>query len=152
MEQRKKFEPFERVIWRSKDYTNNVLKCAFYSHYREHDGMHELADSMAISDVHHYILPFEGNKHLVGTTDMPDEEVELKEGELIFAFDVIENFEDFMIVLRKFAGISGDTILSANKFNWKYCIPFYRFNPNDMEETRKHILCVKNGKLVRAFK
>lgn len=150
MEHKKTFEPFERVIWRSKDYTNNVWKCALYSHYREHDDMHELADSMAISDNSHYILPFAGNETLVGTSDMPCEEVELKEGELIFLFDDIVSFEDFIIALRKFAGISGNTILSENKFNWKYCIPFSHFNPNDMEETKKNILCAKNGKIVKA--
>ena len=146
MEQKKKFEPFERILVKGKG-EEHFWYCAIFSHETD-------TFVFTIGENSHYkknydFIHFAGNEHLVGTSEMPYEEVELKEGELVFAFDGIDSFEDCMMVLRKFAGIYEDTIIAGNNFYWEYCIPFSKFNPNDMEETKKHILCVKNGKIVR---
>lgn len=84
---------------------------------------------------------------------MPYEEVVLKPMELIFVFDKLEHKGELSsLVLGRFVCLNGDKIDISDDGckHWKYCIPFSKFNPNDLEETRKHILCVKNGKLVRA--
>ena len=147
MEQKNTFNPYDKILLKYKD-DKSKWRCDLFSHIDEEKNSLETVGGSYSLKMFDYI-PFAGNENIVGTSDMPEKEVELKEDELIFVFDDIVSFEDFIIALRRFAGICGDTILSENKFNWKYCIPFFHFNPNDMEKTRKHILCVKNGRLVR---
>lgn len=144
------FKPFDRIIIKPKvDY--GIWYCDLFSYYCQEDNNYFFTiggnkEGYGFEDVD--ILHYAGNEYLVGTSDMPEEEVELKEGELVFAFDTIDNFEEYMMVLRKFLGIYEDTII-GNSMHWKYCLPFSKFNHNDLEETKKHILCVKNGKLVK---
>lgn len=144
-----KFKPFDKVVVMLNTSKGGVWTISIFA-FDNGENVQFLIGSIPKSAIAG-MLPFEGNEHLVGTKYKPEEEVELKKGELVYVFDSIENIEDFIIGLRKFAGICGDTILSKNKINWKYCIPYSKFNPNDMEETKKHILCVKNGILVKAF-
>lgn len=105
------------------------------------------------------ILPYEGNESLVGTTDSPaSEDVSLKKGELLYCFDFIENLEKRSINLGEFEYIidtrgldyNPDGLIYVSGCNWVYCIPFSKFNPDDLEATKKEILTVKNGKLVKA--
>lgn len=149
-----KFKPFDRVIVKRKEKCNLWI-CAEFSHYNGNFivlvGGYEYNASMFD------ILPFAGNEYLVGTSDMPEEEVKLVEGEIIVVFDSIENLlnVDFCSV-RKFlytcdnAFTTNANILFTNSNTWKYAIRFSDFNHNDIEETRKHILCVKDGKIVKA--
>lgn len=153
MEQKKEFKPFERVIIRRKDNVNGAVRlwtCAEFSHYN--------GNFIALVGCYEYdktmfdVLPFAGNEHLVGTSDMPDEEVQLKPLDFIFVFDKLEHKGELSsLVLGRFVCLNGDKIDISDDMShhWTYCIPFSKFSPNDMEETKKHILCVKNGKLVK---
>ena len=122
-----------------------------FSHYKS-QGLHL---KTAVINGNHYnletvdILPYEGNEHLVGTTDSPEEEVRLEEGETLLCtskngLSLIDEGLD-VFHLRRYKSIH------TNLFNgeWSFAIKFSDFNPNDMEETKAKILCVKNGKIVR---
>ena len=140
----KKFKPFDKVLVRDHE---DVWHCDIYSHYNENAKGHVTLSIFDVSDIH--ILPYEGNEHLVGTTDYPDEEVRLEEGELIFVDDTIS--DDIVLWnFTRFAQVSSSDSF-ATKFGniFKYAIRFSDFNPNDMVATKAKILCVKNGKVVR---
>lgn len=96
------------------------------------------------------VLPFAGNEHLVGTTDEPEEEVVVYEGEYIIVSDRLERLAQGFGTIRKFTKISEEFIFTTQEY-WKYFIPFSKFNPDDLEATKKEILMVKNGKLVKAW-
>lgn len=137
------FKPFDKVLVRDYEW---AWSCNFYSYYSEDTSKHYLiSGSEAIDDD---ILPYEGNEHLVGTKNKPDEEVKLEEGEwLMCAAAPYDAAGDW--VLRQFSITRETSFLVVNGGYWAYAIPFVDFNPNDMEETKKHILCVKNGKVVK---
>lgn len=147
MKQKKIFKPFERVIYRRS--LDKEWECGLFSN--EDKIFYYLIGGIIVekNKATHQILPFADNEHLIGTKDMPEEWVKLEKGELIVGFDYIDSIENFNCVLRKFVRITENTITDGSDFNWNYCIPFSKFNPDDIGETKKHILCVKNGKLVR---
>lgn len=151
MEQKKTFEPFERIIVKGRYSSPFFWTCELYSHCI---GGFMYAVGGRIYEIENYdILPFADNETLVGTSEMPCEDVVLKPMEFIFVLDTLESMDELSkIVLGRFVCLNGDKIGIADDMRhyWSYCIPFSKFNQNDMEETRKHILCVKNGKLVRA--
>lgn len=95
------------------------------------------------------VLPYDGNEHLVGTTDEHEEEVVVYEGEYIIVSDRLKRLEQGLGTIRKFTKISEEFIFTTQEY-WKYCIPFSKLNPDDLEATKKEILTVKNGKLVKA--
>lgn len=49
----------------------------------------------------------------------------------------------------KFAGVEDEFMVTSVRFQYSFFVRFSDFNPYDMEETRKHILCVRDGKIVR---
>ena len=67
------FQPFDRVLVRD-DHTKEPeeWRCSLYSHYSDEYGGHMCADGV----YHDYCIPYEGNEHLVGTTDEPKEDKE----------------------------------------------------------------------------
>ena len=138
----KKFKPFQKVLIR-RSWLKEWM-CDFYSHHNElyHSTLtlHQVDDNN--------ILPYEGNEHLVGTTDSPDEEVRLEEGELIIVFDDYQKLFDNISCVRKFIRVL-NTVFETNAANWDYAIRFSDFNPNDMKATKAKILCVKNGKIIK---
>lgn len=149
----KQFKPFEKVLMRSGE---DIWQIDFYSHWSKEKGQHitlAYGDGIVLTD--RDILPYEGNEHLLGKADEPEEEIELKEGEFIMVSDApIES--QYHCVLKRFAGINSGISFKAKAldertYNWRYAIRFSDFNPYDMEETKKHILCVKNGKIVRYY-
>lgn len=152
------FNPFDRIIVKRKDGIGNTIlwTCCEFSHYDE-NYIATVGGNEYDSNLYEF-LPYEGNSYLVGTSDMPDEYVELKEGDFVAVADDIEDIVRGYAYFRRFSAIISNAIYckyTAHShrvcdYSWKYCIPFSKFNPNDMEETRKHILCVKNGKLVKA--
>lgn len=146
---KKTFEPFERIIFRPKLENNNgIWRAQLVSDYNEREGVITLF-GITINFEQYEILPFEGNAHLVGTNGMPEEGIELKCGDVIFCFDKLEDFDKFNLTISKIKGLQQNAILTINEIEYYYCIPFYKFNTNDLKETKKHILCVKNGKLVK---
>lgn len=152
MEQKKKFEPFEKVIIKRKNESCGVVRlwtCAEFSHYN--------GNFISLAGGYEYdldmfdVLPFEGNAHLVGTSDMPDEEVKLIYGNLIFASSD-ENRPPQNWTYTQYHGIGDCRIKGKGACVYLFCVPFEKFNPNDMKETRKHILTAINGKLVKAIR
>lgn len=145
----KQFNAFDKVL--VKHHTDSIWNIDFYSHYNNKYKCHETYSASIQNEDR--ILPFEGNEHLVGTTDEPEEEVKLEEGEWVMAFLYISDFP-FECHLRKFESTKKEHIKAQDGSwspIWPYCIKFSDFNPNDIEETKKHILCVKNGKIVRYY-
>ena len=144
----KVFKPFDKVLVK-RDHEDEWT-CDFYSHYDKEHKWHVIIKNYSISDA--AILPYEGNEYLVGTTDDPDEEVKLEAGEWLMASDFISSIKDMFVSACRYSHIRGDRFFLDSKarlMDYKYAIRFSDFNPNDMEKTRKHILCVKNGKVVR---
>ena len=144
----KQYKPFDRILVREGgEWTPDI-----YSYYNENKNKHWCLSFGWLEE--DQILPYEGNEHLVGTTDEPEEEIKLEEEEWL----MVSSSDDFLPCdwqLYKFVGLDeSDDYLLANKYvwrpsKWEYAIRFSDFNPNDWEETKKHILCVKNGKVVR---
>ena len=142
----KHFKPFQKVIVKSK--IDNKWHCEFYSHYNAEKNWHTVTIGTGIDD--NEILPYEGNEALVGTNDESEEEIKLEKGEKIICSDHIDRLEKGYGVLEDFYKIEGYSFMT-DEGNWtyKYAIRFKDFNPNDMEETKKHILCVKNSKIIK---
>lgn len=146
----KKFQPFDKVLVRVS--ASNRWECSFYSYYDDEDNEYSHRTfHYCIKDEN--ILPYKGNEHLVGTTDEPEEEVELEEGEYVMVCDDRSILpEEWRI--RKYDGYGNGGIKVFNNVsndigNWYYAIRFKDFDPSNMEETQKHILHIKYGKLVR---
>lgn len=148
----KKFKPYDRVLVRDSE---DKWQIDFYSHWSGGLSQHvtlAFGDGLKIDDKD--ILPFEGNEHLVGTTDEPEEEIKLEEGEWIIANDRDYPLEIGHGSLGKCIRVEGNTFVERSPFGdnglkYFYAIRLKDFNPNDIEETKKHILCVKNGKVVK---
>lgn len=151
MEQNK-FKPFERILIKIKsNYLSNAYKwtCCEFSHYDDNFICLVVGVSHDLSSVD--VLPFAGNENLAGTSDMP-ETIELKNGEYIMACkDDIEYIMPSFWKFRIFKGVDRLCIKTNTDEDYALCVQFSKFNPKDMAETMKHILCVKNGKLVKAF-
>lgn len=139
----KQFNAFDKVLVKA---FNGKWKCSFYSHWDEDFGKHITTANVSYHD--YETLPYEGNEHLVGTRQESEEEIELKEGEWIMCASGIYN-DASEWVLRQFALTRETVFLVVNGGYWSYAVCFKNFNPEDMKETKKHILCVKNGKVVR---
>ena len=145
----KKFKPFDRVIARMVH--NEEWQCDLYSHQDPITKHHVTVGFAEVKEDN--ILPYEGNEHLVGTTDEPEERIQVKYWEWIMALSgCLEkpSNEPSDWYLEQFNHISGEENIETKRgCHYCYFIRFSDFNPNDMEETKKHILCVKNGKIVR---
>lgn len=146
MKNKHKFKPFDRVLTRTT--ANDVWECDFYSHYIKDTKHPHRTIRYFFEDEN--ILPLEGNEHLVGTIEEPEEEIKLEEGECIVCSDYIPNLEsNHRLYIAQFDSV-GDSVFVTNQDTcYKYIIRLSDFNPNDMEETKKYVLCVKNGKIVK---
>lgn len=150
----KKFEPFDKILLKNKK-EGFKWWCDWFSH-EDKDNIYTVGFGEYPKDIFD-IIPFEGNETLVGTSDMTDDSFDLKDGERIVVFyDEREFINKGICNIRYYRGIKGDVIYSScnengNISSYKFCIPLSKFNPDDMAETRKHILTVKNGKLVKAI-
>ena len=76
-----KFEPFQKVLVRSTE--NQVWSTAFFSHEQHsEDGLEYICGGIAWN----YCISYEGNEHLLGTTDSPTPpEPEFKFGDKVEA-------------------------------------------------------------------
>lgn len=158
MIKRKKFEPFERVLFRqvvdfnpmAGDDNNTKWECGFYSHYDTTNNIHRLVGEFWACDDD--IISFEGNEDLVGTNNEPEPEERLERGDCIVVSSTLSRLEEGCGIVKYFAKVGVDGIYVVSKEDkefWKYAIPFQQFDPKNLEETKKHILYVKNGKLVK---
>lgn len=153
MSTHKEFKPFEKVLVR--ECSEDLWECDFYSNYDTYNE-HTCIGRSCIHDCD--IIPFEDNEYLVGTDNDPEEEIGLKEGDWVMREDskiftsISTNFRP-----AKFIKISDNLFEVEEELNnglklarWcNLCIRFSDFDPSNMEETKKHVLCIKNGKIVR---
>lgn len=61
------FKPFDKVLVRNGE---GFWQCALFSHMSDRDDFPYFANAFAFEQC----IPYEGNEHLVGTTDKPKEE------------------------------------------------------------------------------
>lgn len=202
MKEHKTFKPFEKVLVQN---LQGIWMIDFYSNWNEkwqgHQTFKVNGDYAQTDDG---ILPYEGNEHLVGTTDEPqipiseketqdaywancteeekanlrrsyneflkddargrsilekvcgkhnlqgeaEEEIKLEEGEYMFVINsIVETPYWWNLIQLDF--VNTYKFFDVDGGKWDYAIKFSHFNPNDMEETKKHILCVKNGRIIR---
>lgn len=68
------FKPFDKVLVRDEDNGYRIWNAAFYSHFYigRDNGYHVTTAGDLYLDGE--IIPYEGNEHLLGTTDKPKEE------------------------------------------------------------------------------
>lgn len=148
----KEFKTFERIIVRPKD-KSDIWLCGLFNNYDDKGIKVIIGTKYILLSDEYEILPYKNNELLVGTTDEPDEEVRLEKGEWIIASDNI-------YALRIGNGVTGrfvetkDNMFIKSAFQrygieYEYAIRLKDFDPSNMEETRKHILEIKNGKIVR---
>lgn len=152
----KKFKCKDKVIYRVEN-ENALWTYGIFSHYIHYeDGTcSAVINGNTLDTVFYQILPYVGNEHLVGTTDEPEPEIRLEEGEWIMVSNIANSImpEDWNI--RCFHSVnSQDQIKIFNNsscefHHWKYAIRFRDFDPSNMDGTRKHILEVKNGKIMK---
>ena len=60
------FEPFQKVLVRFNE--DSVWRCEFFSHYNT---FNKQCPYVCLSSVYKYCIPYEGNQHLLGTTNNP---------------------------------------------------------------------------------
>lgn len=61
------FEPFDKVLVRCNE--DSVWRCEFFSHYNT---FNKQLPYVCLSSVYKYCIPYEGNQHLLGTTNNPE--------------------------------------------------------------------------------
>ena len=142
----KKFKPFDKVIIKPR--IDECWSCDLYSHFDKDTGLHETINMAGLND--NNILPYEGNEHLVGSQDEPDEEVKLLVTEKVMAHTNNENWL-FATHISVFIveNLFNVRLSNGEDIKVKKVVKFSDFNPNDMEATKAKILCIKGGKIVR---
>ena len=145
----KAFKPFQKVLVRTA--SDKKWNPDFISYYDE-DANKYYCIGLAYTSIED-ILPYESNEHLVGTTNEPEERIQVKYWEWIMALSgCLEkpSNEPSDWYLEQFNHISGEENIETKRgCHYCYFIRFSDFNPNDMEATKAKILCVKNGKIIR---
>lgn len=143
MDNKNQFKPYDRVLVR--DHYDKRWKCDFYSHKSGETGIQTIRNVYSIENV----IPYDGNEYLIGTMNEPEEEtIELEDDEFLVCFDNIDYFDAKDFCLSPFYQLNCFSVRTKDGNNWNLFIRFKDFNPNDIEETRKHILCINEGKIV----
>lgn len=148
----KKFKCKDEVIYRSKiEYGNHHWTYGIFSHYEHYQDVTFASLGCLSLNINDWdILPYEGNENLVGTSDSPDEEMILEEGELIIVSSNDSRIlSECLGILERFKEVDENRFISKDYDKYEYAIRFRDFDPSNMEETRKHILAVKNGRIIR---
>lgn len=160
----RKFKPFERIIVKRKDKSNDAVSlwtCAEFSHYN--------GNFIALVGGYEYdvsmfdILPYVGNELLVGTNNMPSEQITIQTGECVLLSNDTDELKYCIGELRLFDSIMFcealntyrfyESKIKGNAIGWNYCIPLSKIHPNDSELTRKEILQVnKFGRVEKVYK
>lgn len=152
MEQKIKFNCKDDVIYRPKGESAYIWVYGIFSHY-DGNGAYIIGADEVLNLSEYDILPLAGNQHLVGTSDMPEEEVKLEKGEQIICNNDVELLKAGIGFLTTFAYNDIDAFFTGKtRFvndEFRYVIKFSDFNLNDLEETKKHILYVRNGKIIK---
>lgn len=153
----KQFKMFEEVLIRQK-YTGNWTR-GIYCGFDKGFHMVETVGWFDRQITDEGIIPYKGNEHLLGWNGW-EEFVDLAQGEYVlvndnysinacawrimtFTGDVTENMFE---VWNKIEHVNFCKSFAQHCLN---VVRFSEFNPNDMEQTRDKVLCVKNGKIIR---
>lgn len=142
----KQFNPFDKVLIRPYGLT---WKCALYSH-KDKRGIHHMVHGDMVNDRN--IITYESNEHLINTDGKPEEEITLAEGELIICSNSTIALKEGIGLVSHYSDIRNEGIILKNNTSYYFCIPMSKYNPDNLAETRKWILAVKNGKLVKVNK
>lgn len=114
------FKPFDKVL--TRDFENENWTTNFFSHYD--DGV-----TMTLGNCSwRFCIPFQGNEHLVGTTDTPESNWKPQMGTIVAMSDDRKDWR-FCIYVRK--EYVGDKTLYIGKVHsssgleapYKYCEP-----------------------------
>lgn len=144
---RKHFKPFDKVLVKPTD--SSEWCCRFYDHFDSDEYYHLTTDGTFHYDEN--IISFEGNKYLVGTRDKPEKDIKLMVGEKLVCSNLLVNLQNGTGYLGGFEKTTSEYFKISNKYDtlYKYALRYDDFDPNDIEETTRHILCIKGGKIVR---
>lgn len=141
----KTFKPFDKVLYRAgKEF------CWIPSLYQLNMGNRHFVIDVDASVPDTDILPYEGNEYLIGTNDEPEKEFVLKDGELILC-----SHFDFLLkkgrgTICNFSHVKDYHIYNTDGASFPYCIPMSKYNLENLKETSKWILEVKNGKTYKS--
>ena len=147
----KKFKPFDKVIYKLRHSAPTIWHCGIFSDYNKQNNHITLCSGFTFIFDKYNILPYEGNEELVGTSYEPEESIKLEEGELVVAKTdngnwVLANYKEH----SELPWNNIDVVFSnGTRVSVDQIIRFSDFNTLPMEEIKKHILCVKNGKIIR---
>lgn len=152
----KKFKCKDEILLKNKEAEYAMWFYAIFSNYCKNNTFITISGGITYDLDFFDILPYEGNEHLVGTTDEPyedDEEIKLEKGERIICNDDVNLLIQGVGFLTTFSYGDGDTFRTGkSRFveeEYNYAIKFSDFNPNSMEATKAKILSIKGGKIVR---
>ena len=110
-----KFEPFQKVLVRDSD--DMKWKCSLFSYYEEKDELY-----FCCGIPWEMCLPYEGNEHLLGTTDSPTPpEPEFKFGDHVEVRDDETSSWRKAVFLSVSKGSYYCVIEPAGACLWKFC-------------------------------
>lgn len=153
METNKQFKCKDEILLKDKEDKYAKWFYAIFSHYCENISYITISGGTIYNLDFYKILPYKGNEELVGTTNESEEEIKLKKGEWLMVADGdLLAPEEWRI--RTYDSTTNNNIRAFNNsagalVGWEYVVRFKDFDPSNMQETLKHILCVKNGKIIR---
>ena len=113
------FEPFQRVLVRSTE--NQAWSTSFFSHEQHsEDGLEYVCGGQSWN----YCIPYEGNEHLLGTTDSPTpSEPEFKFGDKVEVSD--NNIDWHKAIYYAACKNKASNLIALNEdlglLRWKYC-------------------------------
>ena len=116
-----KFEHFQQVLVRNDE--KNVWVCGFYSHYRENPclGYNHICTG---GEDWKYCIPYEGNEHLAGTSESPEEKEKFEFGDKV----AVSDFKNAIYRNGIFVGYNDENskyvVLSESSHTineWRYC-------------------------------
>lgn len=143
----KTFKPFDKVLYRI-----NKRQSWTPSFYQYGNDVCNFVLGNITSIKNENILPYKGNEHLVGICDEPEEEIHLAVDELVMVSDSLSGIKAGTGFVYNYSNIINKIIVLTNGIGYAYCIPMSKYDPNNLEKTRKWILKVQNGKLVKVNK
>lgn len=145
----KKFKCKDEVLFRCIREKNAVWTYGIVSHETENFVI--LSGNIGLSKDYYDVLPFSGNEHLLGTFHSIEcEEIVLEKGTLVFGECTMDNFKAKDLCLGEFETITKVGTIGISGKYFRYCVPYSKYNPHDIENSLKEVLTVRNGKLVKA--
>lgn len=148
----KEFKPFDKVLVRHSK--KEPWRATIFSHIQ---GKHDYITVGNYNSTISNIIAYDGNEYLLGKVGEPEEEVKIEEGEWIMVADGDGSFNNalqwhlskFIRIFTKDNEERFHVAVGLSLADCLYAVKFTDFNPNDMEETKKHILYVKENKIIK---